>query len=210
MILTQRQLEALHTGNGQIVLPYRARLSPLAQDWIRQKKISVGYADVTANFAPKPGASSPLPSDSPKDLGKYLWWCDGPCGAARGAISGLSREANLNELGIAEDAKKISDAIKALAVEIRSDKAPGGILAVKSGAIAMLLANRCPSLRAVLGTCLDSVEQGIQQIAANVLVIEHPYVTLMQARNLISRFVKARRIMSDEMKNHIAEVASCA
>jgi len=210
MILTQRQLETLHNGNGQIILPYRARLSPLAQDWIRHKKISVGYADVTANFGAKIGASSPLPSESPKDLGKYVWWCDGPCGAARGAISGLSREANLSELGIAEDPKRISDAIKALAVEVRSGKSIGGIIAVKSGAVAMVLANRCPSLRAVLGTCLDSVEQGIQQVAANVLVIEHPYVTLMQARNLISRFVKAKRVMSDHMKNQIAEVASCA
>ncbi len=209
MILTQRQLEQLHTGNGQIVLPYRARLSPLAQDWIRKKKIAVGYADVTADVEPGLGASSPLPSQSPGQAAKFVWWCDGPCGPAKAAITNLSREANLGTMQIPSDAKHLSLAIKTLASEVTSAKLDGGILLVNSGAVAMVLANRCPSLRAVLGTCLDSVEQGIQQMAANVLVIEHPYVTLMQARNLVSRFVKGKRMLSDETRNLIAEVASC-
>ena len=38
MIFTQRQIELLHNGNGHIVLPYRARLTPLAQDWVRQRR----------------------------------------------------------------------------------------------------------------------------------------------------------------------------
>src|SRR5688572_29115137 len=100
MILTQRQLEQLHNGNGQIVLPYRARLSPLAQDWVRSKKISIGYADVTVNAAPKPGASSPLPAESPAQAARYVWWCDGPCGPAKAAITALSREASLGAMQV--------------------------------------------------------------------------------------------------------------
>jgi ribose 5-phosphate isomerase RpiB len=209
MIFTQRQLEALHGGNGEIVLPYRARLSPLAADWVRRKKISVGYGDVTANLAPKLGASSPLPGESPKDVGKFAWWCDGPCGAAKGAIMGMAREANLSGMAIPADAKQIASVVKTLSGEVKSGKVAGGILVVKSGAVAMVLANRCSSLRAVLGTCLDSVEQGIQLVAANVLVLEHPYVTLMQARNLIARFVRAKRQLPDEVNKLIAEVAAC-
>lgn len=210
MILTQRQLEALHNGNGQIILPYRARLSPLAQDWIRRHKITLGYADVSVNLAPKLGASSPLPGDSPKDAGRYLWWCDGPCGSAKGAIANLSREANLTELPFPADAKHLATVVKALSDDVKSNKIAGGILLVKSGAVAMVLTNRCSSLRAVLGTCLESVEQGIQNCAANVLVLEHPYITLMQARNLISRFVRAKRQLPDEVNKLIAEVAACA
>ena len=40
MIVTARQLQDLHRqsgGNGQITLPYRGRLTPLASDWIRAK-----------------------------------------------------------------------------------------------------------------------------------------------------------------------------
>lgn len=209
MIFTQRQLEALHSGNGQIVLPYQARLSPLAQDWVRRKNIAIGYGDVTVELAPKLGSSSPLPAESPKNAGKYLWWCDGPCGSAKGAVVSLSREANLAEMQIAAESKQIALVVKSLAGEIKTGKIDGGILLVKSGAVPLVLANRCPSLRAVLGTCIDSVEQGIQQIAANVLVLEHPYVTLMQARNLVSRFVRARRTLGEQMKSLIGEVTSC-
>ena len=43
MIFTARQLEDLHKSNGHVVLPYGARLTPLAVDWARGKKIAVGY-----------------------------------------------------------------------------------------------------------------------------------------------------------------------
>jgi ribose 5-phosphate isomerase RpiB len=210
MILTQRQLEQLHTGNGHIVLPYRARLSPLALDWVRKKKIHLGYGDVTAEVSPKPGAASPLPAEPPAQAASYVWWCDGPCGPAKGAITNLSREANLREMQTPADAMQLPQAVKSLSSDVSAGKIDGGILLVKSGATAMILANRCSSLRAVLGTCIDSVEQGISQMAANVLVIEHPYVTLMQARNLMARFVKGKRKPTTEIENLIAQVSACA
>ena len=42
MIYTARQLEDLHkgNGNGQLVLPYGARLTPLAVDWARARKVA--------------------------------------------------------------------------------------------------------------------------------------------------------------------------
>src|SRR5436190_14089030 len=116
MIFTQRQLELLHDGNGQIVLPYRARLTPLAQDWIRLRKISLGYADVQTTLTPKLGSSSPLPSESPAEAPRFLWWCDGPCGPAKAAIVTLSREANLSEMqstSLIDAIKEIAGAVKA-------------------------------------------------------------------------------------------------
>ena len=47
-------------------------------------------------------------------------------------------------------------------------------------------------------------------VAANVLVIEHPYKTLSQVKNLVSRFVRSRSELSDELKRNLAELASCA
>ena len=49
---------------------------------------------------------------------------------------------------------------------------------------------------------MQTVEQGIAQVAANVLVIEHPHQTLNQVRNMLSRFVKARREVSEESKGN--------
>src|ERR671915_69440 len=109
MIVTARQLEDLHRqsgGNGHVVLPYRARLTPLAQDWVKSKRVALGYADVS-----KPGsgnsvtvASAAVAGAEPKkgacctkcahDAGPccssaaaYLWWCDGPCGPAKAALT---------------------------------------------------------------------------------------------------------------------------
>jgi hypothetical protein len=99
--------------------------------------------------------------------------------------------------------------IKTLAGEIRSSRASGGILLVRSASAAIVYANRCPSLRAILGTCLDTVEQGLSLVAANVLVLEYPYLTLQQTRNLIGRFVRGPRILGESIRRELAEVASC-
>ena len=63
---------------------------------------------------------------------------------------------------------------------------------VKGSAEAIVYANRCPSLRAIVGTCLESVDQGIAAVAANVLVLEYPYKSLSQIRNMLSRFARGR------------------
>ena len=83
MIYTARQLEAMLNDAGGVVLPYRARLTPLAQDWARQKKVSIGYADVEAKKLTH-GASA-APAAPPKK--PFAWYCDGPCGTAKAAIT---------------------------------------------------------------------------------------------------------------------------
>src|SRR3954451_19436018 len=99
MFLTARQLEDLHRANGSnghLVLPYRARLTPLAADWGRARKIALGYSDdgarpengkATANESPTPLAVSQAPTaaastgaSTAPSAGAILWWCDGPCG----------------------------------------------------------------------------------------------------------------------------------
>ena len=57
---------------------------------------------------------------------------------------------------------------------------------------------------------MESVEQGIKLIAANVLVIEYPYKTLPQVKNLLGRFARAgRRELADDVKKQLQELSSC-
>jgi len=210
MIFTARQLEDLHRSNGsngQLVLPYRARLTPLAQDWIKARKLTLGYSDAAEQT--KVSAPSLAVSQSEAPQGAFLWWCDGPCGPAKAALVSQARESSLAQLKTPEDSKRIVHAVKELATEVKQGRAIGGILLVQTGAMAVVYANRCPSLRAILGTCLDAVEQGVQQLAANVLVIEHPYKTLQQVKNMLSRFVRAKRGLSDDVKRQLQELATC-
>ena len=221
MIVTARQVQDLHRqsgGNGQLTLPYRAKLTPLASDWIRSKKLVIGYSDVSA--APsQPGAGAPvLPgaigtgASAPGYEGNTAtirWWCDGPCGPAKAAVTAQAKESNLRAIELPADAKKLAAAIKLLAQDIKSGQASAGVLLVQSAAVATVFANRCPSLRAVVGTCLEAVEQGVQQAAANVLVIEHPYKTLPQVKSLLGRFVRGRRELSEELRRQLQELSSC-
>lgn len=211
MIYTARQLEDLHkaNANGQLVLPYGARLTPLAVDWAKSRKVSIGYSNVEPpKLEPRPiGQAATAATPDAKPL---LWWCDGPCGAAKAAIVTQSKESAMAPIDLPADAKAIVKVIKHLASEVKSGRASGGVLLVQTGAAALLFANRCPSLRAVLGTCLEAVEQGLQQVAANVLVIEYPYKTLMQVKNVLGRFARGNRpALSDEVQRQLQELASC-
>jgi hypothetical protein len=46
-------------------------------------------------------------------------------------------------------------------------------------------------------------------VAANVLVIEHPHQTMPQVRNMLGRFLRSRREVSDEINRQLEELASC-
>jgi ribose 5-phosphate isomerase RpiB len=211
VIVTARQLEDLHRkngSNGQIVLPYRARLTPLAQDWVKAKHIALGYSDAVIASATTPTTADPKKdaccTKCAHDAGPccstaFLWWCDGPSGPAKAALTVHEKESGLKALDVQNGASQIVAVMKKLAAEVKAGRAAGGIVMVQNAAAAMVYANRCPSLRAILGTCMDAVEQGVQQVAANVLVIEYPYKTLQQMKNMLGRFIKAKRELGEDV-----------
>ena len=213
MIYTARQLEDLwkaNGSNGQVVLPYRARLSPMASDWIKAKRITIGYSDDGAiKVEPASKGKETVPVPVSIAAGSFLWWCDGPCGTAKAALSAQARESNLGQIDIPSEPTKLVSVIRKIADEIKSNRAPGAMLMMNSAASALVFANRCPSLRAIVGTCMETVEQGLNQVAANVLIIEYPHKTLQQIRNLIARFVKARRELSEEARKSLQELSTC-
>ncbi len=223
MIFSARQLQELHKTNGHVTLPYRARLTPLAQDWVRAQKIAVEYSDMEKPFsgagnsqsgysqgqASSGSNASGSPAKPQAASGTFLYWCDGPCGPAKAAIVTQAKESNLIAIETTADPRHLVDVIKHLAAEVKENRVVGGVLVVTSGALAMLFANRCPSLRAVLGSCHEAVEQGVAQMGANVLVIEHKYKTFPQVKNMLSRFVRGARNVSDDVQRQLKELTSC-
>jgi len=218
MIFTARQLEDLHKTNGHVTLPVGARLTPMASDWARSRKIAIVFdgqsatAAGVASAARSSLAQAPqalAPSSAPAPAGQILWWCDGPCGAAKAALAAVGREANIAPRAINAEPKFLVGAVTQLAKEIKNDRAAAGILLVQCGAAAAVYANRCPSLRAILGTCRDAVQQGLDQVGANVLIVETPHQTLQQVRNVLALFVRMRRTPSDDVKRQLQELATC-
>ncbi len=234
MFLTARQLETMHResgSNGRLVLPYRARLTPAAQDWVKLKRLALGYSDDGASapfrgrsqnavmvpgggangsaHGPAHGSQGATPDAHGGTTGTTLWWCDGPCGAAKAALTAQSKESMLRAIDLPADAKQTVAVIRLVAGELKAGSAAAAVLAVENAAAVMVFANRCPSIRAVVGTCLEAVEQGIRQVAANVLVIEHPHKTLPQVKSMLARFARAKRDLSPEVQRQLAELATC-
>ncbi|HEY7119141.1 MAG TPA: RpiB/LacA/LacB family sugar-phosphate isomerase [Tepidisphaeraceae bacterium] len=212
MIFTARQLEDLHKTNGHVVLPYGARLTPLAVDWARARRIQVGYGPDELVKTQGNGSAKPIGEGSatkPQTAsGAFLWWCDGPCGAAKAAAGAVAKESNLLAIDLPADGKQLVPVIKRIAAEVKQNKATGGVLMLASGGAALVLANRSPVLRAVLGTTFESLESAIASVAANVLVIEYPRKSFSEIRNLLSRFVRARREPSEELARQMKELAA--
>ena len=216
MIFTARQLEDLHRnagGNGQIVVPYGARLTPLGADWIRAKKIRLGYGpDELVKQAngnkPVDAVGSPHAAATAAVAGGYLWWCDGPCAAAKAAAVAVGKEASLVGVDELADPKRLFAVIKRIAAGVRDNKAEGAILMVASGGAATVLANRSSLLRAVMGTTLESLESAVASVAANVLVIEYARKSFPEIKNLVWRFVRAKRALSAELCMQMQELSA--
>jgi len=203
-------LQGKGQSNDQIVLPYGSRLTPLAVDWARSKRVKIGYGSAEMVESKKSVQVEIKPATSPGGTSTLLWWCDGPCGAAKAALAAQARESNLAPIDLPSEATQLTSAIKRLASGVKGGQGGGGILLVKSAAEAIVYANRCPSLRAMVGTCLESVDQGIAAVAANVLVLEYPYKSLSQIRNMLSRFARGARNPSEETQRRLQEMVSCA
>jgi len=209
MIYTARRLEELHKSNGHVVLPYGARLTPLAVDWERAKRIQVGYGPDEMVKEPK-AAAAPVDAAKPQAAavaGSFLWWCDGPCGAAKAAVGAIGKESSMLPLDVPAEAKQLVTAIKRVASSVKDAKAAGAMLLLNSAGAAVVLANRVPALRAIVGTSLESLEAAIAGVAANVLIVEYPRKSFSEIRNLLSRFVRAKRELSNELSRQLQDLS---
>jgi hypothetical protein len=211
MIFTARQLEELHKSNGHVVLPYGARLTPLAADWARGKRIQVGYGP---DELVKESKAVTSPSDDTKPQAaavataeSFLWWCDGPCGAAKAAVGAIGKESSMLPLDVPAETKQLVAVIKRVASSVKDAKAAGAMLLLNSAGAAVVLANRSPSLRAIVGTSLESLEAAMAGVAANVLIVEYPRKSFSEIRNLLSRFVRAKRELSNELSRQLKELS---
>ena len=130
MIFTARQLEDMHRSNGHVTLPVGARLTPLASDWVRAKRIAIRFNDVAKPQAADGASTETLATPSRSTTssstvapGTILWWCDGSCGAAKAALASQARESNLQPLQIPAEPRRLVAAVKQLAADIKNDRA---------------------------------------------------------------------------------------
>lgn len=205
MILTQRQIEQIFKTRGKLVLPFQARLTPNAQDWVRHQKIQVHYDQTDLSTTCRP-------ETDPKPLQiKYFWWSDGPDGVAKAAIGMSSREVCLEPMPILEDSSRTISAVRTLDQAVGQNVVQGGILLTSNPSIASLLTNRTVHLRGVVAGKMFHVEQCVTTFGANVLIIERETWSLTPLKNLLTRFCRLSRRTDPVIENELHSLrSSCA
>jgi ribose 5-phosphate isomerase RpiB len=171
-IVTARRLQEAMAGaaDGAVDLTPGARLTPLAQDLVRERPRCVRRV---ASAAARP-ASAP-----------WLWWIEGACGTVE-RLAG-ARGETLQTLNAPREASALPDVVRRLADAVRQGRASGGILFAPTAARALCHANRHPALRAAPGTCPEAVDQAIAELGANVLVVEPCYHGAEQIAAMVDR-----------------------
>jgi hypothetical protein len=207
MIITARQLEQLARAGGPVVLPFQARLSPLAADLVRAKKILVRFdviapAEVTQKLKSAPSAK-PLPQ-----TGRFAWWCSGACGQVKAALTMLGRELPISPLAVLADASRPIAAVREIARLMRDESLTGAVLAVEHAGETLVLANRCRRIRAIGAASVSAIDAARASVAPNVLVLEHTKLSLAQARSLVDRFVRLYEPPTDAITRELAELES--
>ncbi len=208
MFVTARQIEQMLKGSGTIVLPAGARLTPGAQDLVRSKKLDISYDAAGGKAQVQLTETRSLLAPSPTAPGaSFAYWCGAKSGTAKAAIAMSAREINLHELPVLGDATNSIAAVRHTIESLKSKSAVGAILVVDHASIVTTLLNRSPHVRAIVGTSIAAIDLGLQELGANVLVIEPGNLPLMMIRNLINKFVRSPRGMNQELAKALGELS---
>ena len=209
-IITANQLQAALDAapDGVALLGPTARLSPLANDLAR--KFVSRVKRVTADGA---GAASVLSAGGVGSASSsgialpWMWWIDGVCPVVRDVTS--QRCDRLRLVGAGATPGALAHAVRELAAAIKSRSVVGGLLFVHNAARAACLANRCASIRAVVGTCGEAVEQGVTELGANVLIVEYPHHGYRSVTAMVDRMLAQPPRPPAAVERDLADLHRC-
>ena len=202
-IITAKQIEK---ADGVIHLAPAARLTPLAVDLVRQRKLKIERVDLRQGIQQSKSASPSSTSGGGGAADAYMWWIDGRCGIAEQVMTEFR---GIAPLSVRRLPTALGDAVRDIARRVKDNRLGGAVLFVHSAAQATCFTNRCPSLRGIVGTSDAAVEQGIKQLAANVLIVEYPMHGNRSMRSLVERFTTTQRPHLPDLERQLKELSAC-
>lgn len=191
----------LKTIRGPVRLAKGAILSPLAAEYIKDKNITIltdmAAAPVSVNSGPAASAVG----------GAIFTWIDGQCPSVAKLLDSLRPNVLASRGKNSPD--ELKNVVKELAALVRTRKVPGGLLFVNNAARAICYANRCASLRAIVATSDRAVADGIDQLGANVLVIEYPQHGFKSMAALVKPFIESTMSNTVAIEKDLNELRNC-
>jgi hypothetical protein len=192
----------LRNIRGAVRLAKGAILTPLAQDYIRDRNITV-MSDEMAPAVKVNGGGAPLAGGG----APILWWIEGQCPSVAKLVEALRQNLLASrERGNADNLKSV---VKELAGLVKNKKVAGGVLFVPSAARAICYANRCQSLRAVVATNDRAVSEGIELLGANVLVVEYSQFGFKAMHALVKPFIESMQTVPAPVQRELDELRTC-
>jgi len=206
-IITANQLqEAIKASpDGTALLAADARLTPLANDFARQKKDKIRRASATG-AASSSRLSAPV-TGSDSSSAQWLWWIEGGCPIVRDVTQAFGLA--LRPIAAGPSSGALPQVLRELARAVKAKQVAGGILFVPSASKAVCMANRCQSLRAIVGTCGEAVEQGLREIGANVLIIEYPHHGHRSTTAMLERFTQQLPVVPASVERMLVDMQRC-
>ncbi|MGC8624282.1 MAG: hypothetical protein ACP5VQ_03330 [Phycisphaerae bacterium] len=188
-VITASKLAGL---DGIIYLAPGAKLSPLAMDLAKQRGLQIETIAAT----PKPFAGIP-----------WIYWMQGHCAGAARTIEQLRGKAIADVRTSA--GQQLPEVIRFIARELAGGQTRLAVLFVPAAARAVCLANRCLNLRAIVGTCRQAVQEGIELLGANVLVLEYPHHDFNSMMELVRLFLSSSGRAPKDVEKQLTALAAC-
>lgn len=203
-IITANQLQEALTASpdGNVWLAPDARLTPLANDWARQHKEKIRRGSPASQVvgSPQQGVQASSPSS-------WLWWIDGQCSAVHEVTRQM--QGQLRPLAAGPHASALPQVVRDIASALKTKQIAGAFLFVPNAARAMCYANRCSSIRGVVGTCGEAVEQGVTELGANLLVMEYPHQGPRAMAAMMQRMMQQTPGASPSVERDLADLHRC-
>ena len=190
-------------GAGVIELAANERLTPMADDLLAERNISVRRA-VTAADAPE--FSPTIKSDHDQAVERLSNIARPPADrAVTGPVGLVLRDPTETVVAVLQalrhDGPMFADYTKtdcwlrnteALAADLRNGAVAAGVLMLPYAADGMIVAGKTKGLRPVQATRVESVASAVRRFDANVLVLEHRNSTFHEMRAMVRTFTAAR------------------
>ncbi|WP_432800245.1 hypothetical protein [Poriferisphaera sp. WC338] len=178
--VTARQLDDLYRdGKRDMLVAYEAQLTPLAQDFIKEKQITIKRA-------------SSLNSKQAAKLnvqGRWGWWIDGFCPVVQELGGKLQQRIEM--ISASQTGLQMIEIVQKLERMLCEKDVCGGLIFVPDASRAALYMNKSPHIRAVIGRCAQSLSEAQKQLGPNVVIIEYPYTKGNVIKDLVSQMMRS-------------------
>ena len=200
-IITASQLQqAMETSpDGVAVIAVDARLTPLANDLARQEPQKLRRVS--------PGSAAVVTASSSSQPLLWLWWIAGQCAHVDQVTQ--QRTGRLRPSSAGRQPNALGQVVREAGAALKAGQIAGAVLFVDNAARATCFANRCASIRAVVGTCGEAVEQGISELGANVLIIEYPHVGPRAMAAMVDRMLQQQPKAPAQVQRELADLHRC-